>query len=101
MRKLVVVALLMMGIQLAGYAQDEALISKRSIWIKTNLLNLLAYRPTLTIEKPLSSRWSLGLSYVNGQFTRILLTDHYRYDGFTLDTRYYFNRLNYDSFSPT
>jgi len=90
----------MMGIQLLGYAQDKAFVPKRSIWIKTNLLNLLAQRPTLTIEKPLTSHWSVALSYVNGQFNRILLTDHYRYDGFTLDTRYYFNRLDYDSFSP-
>ena len=89
-----------MGTHMAAYAQEETLLPKRSIWIKTNLLNLLAQRPTLTIEKPLSSHWSIGLSYVNGQFTRILLTDHYRYDGFTLDTKYYFNRLNYDSFSP-
>lgn len=100
MRKLAIVLLLVMGTQLAGFAQYKEFVPKRSIWIKTNLLNLLAQRPTLTIEKPLTSHWSVGLSYVNGQFNRILLTDHYRYDGFILDTRYHLNRLDYNAFSP-
>jgi hypothetical protein len=100
MRKIALLIVLMIGIQVIGYTQEKPFVPKRSLMIKTNLLNLLALRPTLTIEKPLSSHWSVGISYVNGQFNRVLLTDHYRYDGFTLDTKYYFNRLNYDSFSP-
>lgn len=100
MRKITLLIVLMMGTRMIGYAQEENLVPRRSIMIKTNLLNLLALRPTLTIEKPLSSHWSVGLSYVNGQFNRVLLTDHYQYDGFTIDTRYYFNELKYDSFSP-
>jgi hypothetical protein len=68
--------------------------------VKTNLLNLLAHWPTLTIEKPLTSHWSIGISYVTGEFNYVLYTDCYRYNGFVLDTRYYIVPLQIRAFSP-
>lgn len=82
------------------YGQEQVSSLRKSVLIKTNLLNLLAHRPTITIEKPLSSHWSLGLSYVTGEFNYVLFTDHYRYDGFILDTRYYIIPLQIRAFSP-
>ncbi len=68
--------------------------------VKTNLLNLLAQGPGIMVEKPLSSTFSLELSYVQGKFSNILFTDRYAYKGFLLRAKKYISKLDYGDVSP-
>lgn len=74
-------------------------MTKRVI-VKTNLLSLVAQRPTVTIEKVFSNRFSAEVSFVQGQFNNFLLTDHYDYNGFLARAKKYFTDLEFGSLSP-
>ena len=61
--------------------------------IKTNVLSLVARRPTISFEKLLPNGFSAELCLVQGQFNNLLLTDHYDYSGFLLRLKKYSSRF--------
>ncbi len=56
--------------------------------VKTNVLNIIAKKPTISIEKKLKENTSLELSYIQGEFKDYLFTDYYAYNGFTLRAKF-------------
>lgn len=73
--------------------------AKRVI-VKTNLMNLLAHSPTLTIEKPFSQQFSAEVSFVQGKVNDIFFYDHYNYSGFLVRAKQYFEKLDYAKLCP-
>ncbi len=73
--------------------------AKRVI-VKTNLMNLLAQSPTLTIEKPFSKKFSAEVSFVQGKVNDIFFYDHYNYNGFLVRAKQYFENLDYAKLCP-
>ena len=74
-------------------------LTKRII-VKTNVLNLVAGRPTFTIEKIFSNTFSTEISFVQGQINNFFFTDHYDYNGFLIRAKKHFTNLDYDKVSP-
>lgn len=72
----------------------------KRIVVKTNLLSLVAQRPTVTIEKFFSNSFSTEVAFVQGQFNNFLFTDHYGYNGFLVRAKKYFTELEFGSLSP-
>lgn len=68
--------------------------------VKTNLINLLAQSPTLTIEKPFSNEFSAEVSFVQGKVNDIFFYDHYNYSGFLVRAKQYFEKLDYAKLCP-
>ncbi len=58
--------------------------------VKTNLLNLLAQKPTISFEKVFSQKFSAEISFVQGEVNNFLFTDHYAYKGIQLRFKRYF-----------
>lgn len=83
-----------------AFAQNSDKPITEKLIVKTNLLNLLAQRPGISVEKPLSPTVSFELSYVQGKFTNILFTDHYAYKGFILRAKKYFGKSTYGNLRP-
>jgi len=54
--------------------------------LKTNLLNLVAKRPTISIEKTFAKKYGLELSYTSGELN---IGHYYKYDGFLLRAKKY------------
>lgn len=85
---------------ISAFSQNFKERLTRSIIVKTNLTNLLAQRPTFTIEKPFSKTFSAEISFVQGEVNNFLFTDHYDYSGILIRARKYFTDLNYGEVSP-
>jgi hypothetical protein len=68
----------------AASAQEPA-----GLIVKTNLLNLVAKRPTLSVEKTFSDLYGLELAYTFGEIKNLGYRDYYRYDGFLLRAKKY------------
>ena len=66
------------------YTQSALKPLAKRVIVKSNVLSLIAKRPTLSIEKVFSNTFSTELSFVQGQFNNILFTDHYDYNGFLM-----------------
>jgi hypothetical protein len=66
---------------------------KKYFIVKTNVFSLLACRPTITVEKVFTSRFSTEASFVWGEFNNVLLTDHYNYNGFLLRAKHHFSPI--------
>ena len=57
--------------------------------VKSNLLSLIAARPTVSVEKFFPNRISAELCFVQGQFNNIVYTDHYNYSGWLVRIKKY------------
>ncbi|WP_026461488.1 DUF3575 domain-containing protein [Adhaeribacter aquaticus] len=98
MKTVVILFLCFMPSLLCG---QQALKPLGNRWVvKTNVLSLIAKRPTISIEKFFGKSFSVEGSFVQGRFDDILLTDHYKYQGFLLRTKKYFTDLTYQTLSP-
>ncbi|WP_170234230.1 DUF3575 domain-containing protein [Segetibacter aerophilus] len=91
-----ILGLLILGliVLLSSQAQSTRPLTKR-VMVKTNLLNAFFKRPTLSIEKALTSTVTLEGSFVQGTFENFILADHYDFNGFLLRTKKYFTELQY------
>lgn len=74
-------------------------LGKRVI-VKSNILNLLAHRPAVSIEKYFNKSFSTEVSFVQGEFNNFLLTDHYDYKGFLLRAKKHFVNIELSHVSP-
>ncbi|KAA5541631.1 DUF3575 domain-containing protein [Adhaeribacter rhizoryzae] len=91
--------LLFMLVTSAASAQEPAKPLTKSLFVKTNLLSLLAKRPTFSVEKAFSKTFSTEVSFVQGQFDNLLLTDQYKYHGLLVRAKKYFVGLDYGALS--
>jgi len=57
--------------------------------IKTNVINLVAKRPTTAVEKIFSNLYGLELAYSAGELKNLGHLDYKRYDGFLLRAKKY------------
>jgi hypothetical protein len=81
-------------------AQEPIRPLTKRVFVKTNVLSLLAKRPTFSVEKAFSKTFSTEVSFVQGQFNNFLLTDHYDYKGLLIRAKKYFIGLDYGAVSP-
>ena len=65
--------------------------------VKTNLLNLVARRPSFTIEKTFKNRYGLELSYTTGELN---WGKDYEYDGFLVRAKWYVRNIDVDEITP-
>lgn len=91
--------LLITGTAIAQKVTTTTTLDKKII-VKSNLLSLVAKRPTLSLEKVFKNRLSTELCYVQGEFNNILFTDHYHYSGFLLRIKKYANNFDVGKISP-
>ena len=68
----------------AAVAQEAA-----GLIVKTNLLNLVAKRPTVSVEKTFSDLYGLEIAYTFGEIKNLGYRDYYYYDGFLLRAKKY------------
>lgn len=78
-----------------AFSQNKPL-DKRII-LKTNILSLIAKRPTISIEKAFSKTFSTEISFVQGEFNNFLFTDHYDYNGFLIRFKKYLEPTEYST----
>jgi hypothetical protein len=81
-------------------AQHSRTLAKR-IMVKTNFLNIIFKKPTLSIEKALTATITAEGSFVQGKYENFLFADHYDFSGFLLRTKKYFNTVQYVKQIPT
>ena len=82
-------------------SQESVKPIRQRFIVKTNLLNLVAaQRPSLSVEKGVSDKVSLEFSFVQGAFTKVLLTDYYAYSGLLLRAKKYFTTNEYGKTKP-
>ena len=93
-------AILTLALTLPAFSQEGRRPLSKRVIVKTNLLSLVARRPTVSIEKVFSSGFSAEASYVQGEFNNFLLTDHYDYNGFLLRGKKHVDDLDFGSLSP-
>lgn len=67
-----------------AFSQNASSSLTDRIIVKTNVLNVLANRPSITVEKIFSDYFSAEISYVNGQVRDVIYLDKYGYSGFLL-----------------
>jgi len=58
--------------------------------VKSNLLNLVAKRPSFSIEKTFSNKYGIELSYTSGELN---IGRYYKYDGFLLRAKKYSDEI--------
>ncbi len=83
-----------------SYSQDRKRIVSERVIIKSNLFNLLAKRPALSIEKAFNTSMSSEISFVQGKFNSVLFTDKYKYNGFLIRIKKHFNEMETSSLNP-
>lgn len=83
-----------------AYSQNVEKEKARHTIIKTNLLNLLAKGPSVSIEHFISKTYSIELTFMQGDVNNFLLTDHYDYHGFLVRGKKYFTPLNRGDIRP-
>ena len=91
---------LIVFITTSASAQELSRPLTKRVMVKTNVLSLLAKRPTISIEKAFSQTFSTEVSFVQGQFNHILFTDHYDYHGFLIRAKKHLIDLDYGIISP-
>lgn len=94
------ITLLALGLSLSAFSQKTTRPLAKRIIVKTNLLSLIAQRPTITVENFFSNTFSTELSFVQGQFNNFLATDHYDYNGFLVRAKKHFIPLDFGRVSP-
>ncbi|WP_231424310.1 MULTISPECIES: DUF3575 domain-containing protein [Pedobacter] len=67
------------------------------ISVKTNLLNLVAKRPSFSIEKTFAQKYGLEVSYSSGELN---WGREYKYDGFLLRGKMYANKIESKEVTP-
>ena len=77
-----------------NYAKSQELIDLN---VKTNLLNLVAKRPSFSIEKTFNNKYGLELSYTTGELN---WGRDYKYDGFLVRGKWYARKINIDEITP-
>ncbi|WP_114783206.1 DUF3575 domain-containing protein [Botryobacter ruber] len=98
MKALVISFFCLMPFFLYGQEISEPFGSK---WIvKTNVLNLVAKRPTISIEKNFTKSFSLEGSFVHGHFNYIPFVGYYEYNGYLLKAKKYHMELDYGILIP-
>ncbi len=75
------------------FSQETRRPFPKEIILKSNLLSLLAQRPTFSIEKVLPGNFTAEVSFVQGQFNHILFTDHVDYKGYLLRVKKHFSDI--------
>ena len=81
-------------------AQESTKPLTKRVLVKTNVLSLLAKRPTVSVEKAFSQTFSTEVSFVQGQFDNFLFTDRYDYHGFLIRAKKHLIKLDYGTISP-
>lgn len=84
----------------ASFAHAQPTQLSKNVFVKTNLLNLIAKSPAITVEKLFTKTFSAELSFVQGRFDHFLFTDHYRYNGFLLRAKKYLSVPEYNQATP-
>ena len=92
--------LIALSVTFSAFSQQTSRPLTKRVIVKTNLLSLVAQRPTVTVEKVFSSSFSAEVSFVQGQFNNFLFTDHYDYNGFLVRAKKYFTNLDFGSVNP-
>lgn len=82
------------------FAQKQTRPFKKTIIVKTNVLSFLALKPSISIEKPFTEKWSGEVSFVQGEFNNFLFTDHYDYNGFLFRLKKHFAPFEFGRLSP-
>jgi hypothetical protein len=85
---------------LPGFSQETERPFTKRVILKTNVLSLIAQRPTVTVEKAFSKRFSAEVSFVQGKFNNFLSTDHYNYSGFLVRAKKHFGEFDLGQISP-
>lgn len=67
------------------------------IYVKTNLLNLVAKRPSFSIEKTITQNYGLELSYTSGELN---WGRDYEYNGFLLRGKMYLYEIKQHEITP-
>jgi len=86
--------------QVKGHVTTSVRPLEKRLIVKSNLLSLIAKRPSLSVEKLFPNRLSAELCFVQGQFNNILLTDHYDYIGFLLRLKQYTDDFKFGKVNP-
>ena len=87
-------------LSLSAISQETTRPLTKRIIVKTNVLSLIAQRPTVTIEKVFTKTFSTEISFVQGEFNNFLFTDHYEYQGFLLRAKKYIINVDFGKISP-
>jgi hypothetical protein len=95
-----IITIIAIALTVSAFSQESRTLLTKRLIVKTNLLSLVAQRPTVTIEKVFSNRFSAEVSFVQGQFNNLLFTDHYNYNGFLLRAKKHFTDIDFGSVSP-
>ena len=85
---------------LSSSAQKQPGSFTRSVIIKTNVLNLVALKPSISVEKPLADDLSIEGSFVQGKFNNFFFTDHYDYSGVAIRVKKYLSPVNAGNIYP-
>lgn len=94
------IILIAFTLTISAFSQEAGRPLTKKVIVKTNLLSLLAQRPTFTIEKVFLNNFSAEVSFVQGQFNNFLFTDHYDYNGFLVRVKKHFTDLDFGRVSP-
>lgn len=78
--------LIFIGIYITNFAFAQ---EQGGLIVKTNLLNLVAKRPSISLEKTFFNIYGLELSYASGEMRHMLSRDYYEYEGFLLRAKKY------------
>lgn len=104
MRTVLTTLIILTTVSALGQVQGHEITSvrplERRVIVKSNVLSLIAKRPTLSVEKLFPNRLSAELCFVQGQFNSILFTDHYNYSGFLLRLKRYKDDFNFGEVNP-
>ncbi|UKT65675.1 DUF3575 domain-containing protein [Pedobacter mucosus] len=84
------------------FIANNAVFAQRQddIIVKSNLLNLIAKRPSFSLEKNFSQQYGLELSYTFGEYKNLPFRDYYQYNGFLLRAKKYFKPIETKQINP-
>jgi hypothetical protein len=94
------VLLLFLFTAVAAFAQQAARPLTKPLMVKTNILSLIAQRPTLSVEKFFTGTFSAEASFVQGRFNNLFFTDHYNYSGFLLRAKKHLDAVDFATVNP-
>ena len=102
MRTLLTTIIILTSFSAFAQAQETTSVRplEKRLIVKTNVLSLVAQRPTVSVEKLFSNGLSAELCFVQGQFNNILFTDHYDYSGFLLRLKKYTDNFVFGQVNP-
>jgi hypothetical protein len=82
-----------------AYCQIKDGVNKKLI-VKTNILNIVANKPTLTLEGIINNKTSIELSFIQGEFKNKLYTDYYGFNGYILRGKSFYNNIKIKKINP-